>query len=63
MILSGNSLKYIFRDEQLLKQFLTLVTYCDLIVGSLINSQQKVDLLRHMKQFSNDGTFSMAVIS
>ena len=34
LMISGPSLFFIFREESLLKCFLTITTFCDIIIGS-----------------------------
>lgn len=59
---NGNSLKFIFRDDQLLAYFLTLTQMSDLIIGCSITPAQKAEIMKHLKSF-NQNTYIMAVVA
>jgi hypothetical protein len=64
-MISGQALNLIFRDESLMKCFLTIGMFCDLILGSNIKPSQQAELIKHSKSFGVDGTnqYTMALIS
>lgn len=53
-MISGHALHYILKEEHLNKRFLTLASFCKLIIGSNISTTQKCELLKSIKAFNQD---------
>lgn len=65
LMISGQALFFIFKEESLIKCFLTITTFCEMIIGSSLSPNQQQDLVRAAKHFNIDGSnqFTLSLIS
>ena len=52
IFINGKALHYILKDETLTKLFLTLCSFCSLVIGSSITPHQKQILTAAVKQYN-----------
>lgn len=64
-MITGSALNFILRDETLLKTFLTIASFSDLILGSSIKPMQQAEIIHCVKNFysQDPNNFTIALIS
>ena len=55
VFVNGQTLHFILKDETLTKLFLTLCSFCTMVIGSSVTPYQKRDLAAAIRQFSIQG--------